>query len=259
MKKLFAILLVALMALTLVACGSTDTATTDDDTVVITVGTSPDYEPYESLDTDGNVVGFDPDMLEILAGYLTEEYGQTYKFELYQMNFDNIITQIQGNQVQIGVSGFSYDEERDESVDFSKPYLGSKQVVVVLADSDITDPDELKGAKIGAQTGTTGEQCAYELTDDVVSIQSVLDLMNGLAGTQYDAVIVDSGVANSYASSGNYKVLDKALLDEYNYIVVKEGDLETLEKIDFAIEKFIASDEYQALCEKYSLTPVEAE
>ena len=265
MKKILSVLFVVLLALGLVACSSNEEETTNDDSdadsnvVTISVGTSPDYAPYESLNTDNEIVGFDVEMLKLFETYLSEEYGTEYEFSLVSMDFDNIITQIQGDQVDIGVSGFSYSEEREEAVSFSEPYCLSKQVVLVLADSEYESVDELEGKVLAAQTGTTGEYAAQDLVgeENVSSIQSVLDMIPGLDAQQYDAVVLDSAVANSYAATGKYKVLPEELVNEANYIVVKKGNEEMLDTINFCIEKFVASDEYKTLCEEYQLSPVE--
>lgn len=264
MKKLLSLLVVCLMAISLVACSSKESgeqeATSDSsETVTISIGMSPDYPPYESLDTAGNLVGFDVEMLKEMETLLAESEGKTYKFDIVQMNFDNIIVQMQGGQLNAGVSGFTWSEEREGAVQFSTPYCNSKQVVMVLADSDINTLADLDGKTIAAQTGTTGEYAAQDTfgEENVTSIQSVLDMIPGLDAHQYEAVVFDSAVANSYAATGKYKVLDETLVDEMNYIVVANGDDDTLNAINKGIELFIASDKYASLCEEYQLSPIE--
>ena len=48
-------------------------------------------------------------------------------------------------------------EDRATQVDFSDSYYTGVQVIIVTDDSDITEPDDLKGKKIGVQQGTTGQ------------------------------------------------------------------------------------------------------
>ena len=91
---------------------SSEPAADDGDTKTITIGISPDYEPYESLNTDNEMVGFDIDMVDWFENYLNENEETSYKFEFKQMDFDNIVTQIQGDQIDLGISGFTYDEDR---------------------------------------------------------------------------------------------------------------------------------------------------
>ncbi len=269
MKKLFCLLAVVLLSLSLVACSSNDnggsnqsgdsTEDTSTETITISIGMSPDYPPYESLDTNGNLIGFDVEMLKEMETLLYETYGKNYKFDIVQMNFDNIIVQMQGGQLDAGVSGFTWSEEREGAVLFSTPYCNSKQVVMVLANSDVNSLSDLDGKLVAAQTGTTGEYAAQDSfgQENVTSIQTVLDMIPGLDANQYDAVVLDSAVANSYASTGKYKVLDETLVDEMNYIVVANGKDDVLSTINEGIKLFIASDKYSKLCEEYQLSPIE--
>ncbi len=264
MKKLLSLLAIILMAISFTACSSKENNEAEStgeasETITISVGMSPDYPPYESLDTNGNLIGFDVEMLKEMESLLTKTEGKTYKFDIVQMNFDNIIVQMQGGQLNAGVSGFTWSEEREGAVQFSTPYCNSKQVVMVLSDSNINSLADLNGKAVAAQTGTTGEYAAQDTfgEENVTSIQSVLDMIPGLDANQYDAVVLDSAVANSYATTGKYKVLEETLVDEMNYIVVANGDDEILAAINKGIELFIDSDKYASLCEEYQLSPIE--
>ena len=213
----------ALTALTMAGCSSES-----EDVKTITVGISPDYAPYESENKKGDIVGFDPDMMKCFEEYLSEEEGVTYKLEMKKMDFDNIITQLQGDQIDVGISGFTYDSKR--KVEWSDPYLGSSQVAVVPKDSDIASTSGLK---------------------------HVQDIMNALSANQYDAAIVDLGVAKNYVKSGEFKMLDESLMDEQNYIIAKKGNTDVIDKMNTCIKKFLASEDYAKLCKKYGLSPLE--
>ena len=254
MKKLLKVMLVVMMAVMVTACGGK--GNDDKETVTLTVGVSPDYAPYESLDTNGNIVGFDADMVKLFEGYLTESEGKTYKLEFKQMDFDNIITQIQGNQIDLGISGFTYDEERE--VEWSVPYTATAQVAVMPKDTSIQSVSDLKGKKLAAQTGATGEKAAKDVENaEVVGMKNVQDIFNGLAAHQYDGAVVDLAVANNYVKSGNFTMLNDSLLDEKNYIIAKKGNKEVIGKINTCIEKFLASEDYQKLCDQYGLKKLE--
>lgn len=258
MKKLLKGLLVAVMALTVSGCGSTkdDEKNNQNETVTLTIGVSPDYAPYESLDTSGNIVGFDADMVKLFEGYLSESEGKTYKLEFKQMDFDNIVTQIQGSQIDLGISGFTYSEER--KVEWSNPYTATAQVAVMPKDTKIQSVSDLEGKKLAAQTGATGEIAAKAIKNaDVVGMKNVQDIFNGLSAHQYDAAIVDLAVAKNYVESGNFTMLDSSLMDEKNYIIAKEGNKDVIGKMNTCIEKFLASDDYNKLCDQYGLKKLE--
>ena len=252
MKKLLKLAASAVMVTTLVACGNSGSNQN-----TLTIGISPDYKPYEYLDKDNNMQGFDIEMVDLFQKYL-EEDGQDITLEFKQMDFDNIITQIQGDQVDLGISGFTYSEDR--KVEWSNPYLGTSQVAILPADSEITSVEELKGKSIAAQTGATAEQAANDIEDaKVTGLKNVQDIMNALSAHQYDAAVVDLGVAKNYVANGEFKMLEESLLDEKNYIIAKEGNTEVMEKMNKCIEKFLASEDYIKLCEKYDLAPLEVE
>lgn len=253
MKKIIKLGMAALTALTMVGCSS---GSASNDEKVLTVGISPDYAPYESENKKGDIVGFDPDMMKCFEEYLSEEEGVTYKLEMKKMDFDNIITQIQGDQIDVGISGFTYDSKR--KVEWSDPYLGSSQVAVVPKDSNIASTADLEGKSLVAQTGAIGEAAAKEVKDaKVTGLKNVQDIMNALSANQYDAAIVDLGVAKNYVTSGEFKMLDESLMDEQNYIIAKKGNKDVIKKINKCIKKFLASDDYAKLCKKYDLSPLE--
>lgn len=255
MKKVVKVGMACLLAASMFGCSSSKG---EENTKVITIGTSPDYAPYESLDTDGNIVGFDADMVAKFEEYLNEDSDVTYTLEFKQMDFDNIITQIQGDQIDVGISGFSYDPQRE--VEWSEPYLGSSQVAVLPADSDIKSLADLEGKSVAVQTGSTGEKAAQEIKDANISgLKSVQDIMNALAAHQYDAAIVDGGVAKNYVDNADFIMFDEALLDEQNFIIAKKGNTEIIDLMNKCIEKFLASQDYQDLCSKYGLSPVVTE
>ena len=118
--------------------------------------------------------------------------------------------------------------------------------------------DQLVGKKLAAQTGATGEQAAKEVENaDVVSMKNVQDIFNGLSSNQYDAAIVDLGVAKQYVSSGNFTQLNGSLMDEKNYVIAKKGNTKMIKLMNKCIKKFLASKDYDKLCKKYDLSPLE--
>ena len=144
--------------------------------------------------------------------------------------------------------------DAERKVLFSTPYFKSAEVVLVNADSDITQIDDLKGKKIGVQMGTTGESCANEVENaEVMAVEDMGICIQTLKAGGVDAVVCDLAVANNYAATGDFKVLEEMLLDEDNYIIAKEGNKELMDIINKAIEAFKASQDYETLAEKWGL------
>lgn len=253
MKKLLKGLLVCAMALTVTACGGSETKENTNKTVKeINVAVSPDYAPYESLDKDGEtIIGFDADMVALFPTYLNDDTTE-YKFVWHQMAFENIVTGVQAGQYDLGISGFTYDKKR--KVAWSNPYTATAQVAVVNKDSDIKSVKDLEGKTIAAQSGATGETAAKSIKNaKVVSVTNVQEIFSALTSKQYDAVVVDLAVAQNYVKEQGFVMLEESLLDEQNYIIAKKGNQEMIDLVNKALDQFLASDDYKTLCEKYGL------
>lgn len=241
MKKLLVIVLVLVMTMALFAgCQTTEK---------LVIGTSPDYEPFEYLDADGNVIGFDMDLFAELAKIMDVEY------EVVEYDFSIIISTVQSDQIDIGLSGFTWSEEREGKVLFSTPYYNSAQVAVVLADSSISSVADLEGKTIMAGEGTTGMAAAKEIANTTVTSPDDYPMaFELLKGGQCDAVVCDLGVAQAYAQKAEFKMIEEYLNEaEEMSIIVNIDNTELLEKLNSAIEEFTATDAYEALLEKWGL------
>lgn len=242
------------------SAGTTETPATTDEAAwnstllqdnIISIGVSPDYPPYESLDTSNQIVGFDVDFMNLLLDYINQD-GGNYTIEWVQMDFSTIISAIQMEQVDLGVSGFTYDKDRD--VLFSTPYTESAAVVVVNPNSDIKTLDDLKGKVLAAQLGSTGEVAAKSVEGaEVNSITNVNIMMESLKNNAYDAVIIDKPVAENYVKNAGFVMLEEPIQDDDTYIIAKTGNTVLMDKINNVIEEVKQTQAYQDLLEKWEL------
>ena len=137
MKKLLAAALALTMLLALAACGSgnsdadTTSASGSAGKTTVTVATSPDFPPFESLD-GSEVVGIEVDILQAITEKLDME------MQLEQMDFESVIPGVQAGKFDIGMSGITITADRQKNCDFTQPYFLASQAIVVTPDSDIT-------------------------------------------------------------------------------------------------------------------------
>ena len=267
MKKLVTLLMVVMMSFILFGCSNnadnsadkeTETNTVDsiDDQVLtpgkLVVGTSPDYPPFESYDIDGNIVGYDIDMINELVKSIKTEDGKTYEVEFVAMDFDMIISALQTGQLDIGVSAFSYNPERQ--CDFTDSYYASGQAVVVLANSGIETTADLNGKTVAAGESTMGYEEASKI--EGVKMTSPGDYQQQfelLRANQIDAVVCDITVAEGYVnSSSDFKIID-VLSEEELCITVAKGNNYIVEALNNALSQFLNSDLPEQLKEKWGI------
>ena len=192
MKKTLVLALIALSLLApLFANGSKEEESSGD--VVYTVAASCDYPPLEYIDDNGNIVGYEIEMLDEISKITG------VKFNIVNVAFDGIIAGIQGGQYDIGASGFTVTEDRKLVVDFTEPNGAfTLSIVTQKGTEGLVDEKSLIGKKVGVQIGTT---CQFACEDAGVTVSTyddapsaMLDLANG----NIDAVVIDNVVANDF-------------------------------------------------------------
>ena len=279
MKKMIAMLLALIMALSLMACGSTnannggnDNANNGDDAqpeakTTLVVGVSADYAPFEFMypDAGGNMVYGGIDIS--VAQYVADEMGLTMQVE--NMSFDNLLASLDKGDFDIVLSAMEATPERLENADFSDPYY-TDVPPAILVKADKADQyktlADFSGKYVGAQTATTKLDMVNDMEGVTpVPLSSVLDLVNELVYDKVDAILVDGGVAQQYADANPDLVIAEAsseLGEAAPYcIAVAKGDPKgLLDGINAAIAKMTAENKIETfLADADSLADVAVE
>lgn len=263
MKKNLSLLLVLVMVLSIVltACGGKETDVKDEDNEIqssvqkiidsgkIVLGTSADYPPFEFhalIDGKDEIVGFD---IEI-AKYIANELGVELVIE--DMEFDKLLGGLATGMIDFVIAGMNPDPDREAN--FTDIYYEANLAVLVTKDNtEITTVEDLNGKSIGVQIGTTQEEVARETIKDadVKALGTNPDIIMNLKTKKIDAAIMETPVAESYASvNDDIMVVEGLVLDSGSdgvAIAVKQGDDELTEKLN----QILADIESQGLIEKW--------
>lgn len=252
MKKLLALLLTAALVVTVFAgCGKNSSAESNNSSAAkkkITMGTNATFPPFESVDDSGKIVGLDADIAAAIAEKLNME------LVIKDMEFDSLIPAVKGGSIDFAMAGITVNDERKESVNFTDTYAKGVQVVIVKEGSAIKTVDDLKGKKIGVQTGTTGDS---KCTGDYGQ-ENVKQYANGplavaaLQKGQIDCVVIDQQPAKAYvASASGLKILDTAYADENYAIAVSKDNTELLNNMNKALSELKAAGKIDEIVGKY--------
>ena len=205
MKKIIALMLALLMAMTLIACGEkTPAGNEDDEKKTLIVGTSADYAPYEFMypDASGNMVYGGIDIS--VAGYVAEHMGMEMQIE--NIGFDFLLTDMAKGDCDIVIAAMEVDDERLLTADFSDPYYTDLPAMIVVKAADADNYKTLAdfaGKSVGAQTATTKEDIVINDMPgaNLVSLQVATDLINQLVNNKLDAIVLDGAVAMQYTEA----------------------------------------------------------
>ncbi|MBP3464646.1 MAG: transporter substrate-binding domain-containing protein [Angelakisella sp.] len=250
MKKLFAVLLSAMLLLAMAACG--EQSQTPDDTqepAVLHMATEGTFPPYEYYD-NGQLVGID---IEV-AGAIAEKLGM--KLETTDIAFDSIIPGVQAGKYDIGMAGVTVSEDRLQQVNFSDSYATGVQVVIVKEGGKVQSLDDMADAIIGTQSGTTGFiYASSDFGDDhVKSFTKTTDAVEALKNGQVDCVLLDNAPAEALVDANpdaGLSILETAYTVEDYAIAINKENTDLQAKINAALAELVADGTLQSIIDKY--------
>lgn len=252
MKQFGAMLLTVAMLVSLAACGGDSQQS--DDTVVYKAVTEATFPPYDTVDENGNIVGFDMDLMDAIG----EDQGFTVEYT--DMAFDSLIPAVQaGNADMITAGMWADDPERMELLDFVI-YYESGSVLLTRADDDrITDMESLTpDMKVATQIGTDYADRLLALEEEGKIGKAVI--MDGfdmcvlqLSNGDVDAIHVGYEIAKAYmnSSDGKLKIASDLLNSQRIGFAVEKGDKELYDKIAAGLENVKTSGKYDELVQKW--------
>ena len=220
------------------------------------VATEASYAPYEFRGANGEIIGFDVDLLTAIG----EKQG--FKVQFLSRPWDGIFDTLKDGERDIVGAATEITEERKQTMDVSDPYLETRQLVVVKdSAADIKVFEDLKTKTVATQAGTTVDILkALQGSEDkvVVTNTQYLAFKELLAG-RVDAAFGEEGVMQYYVSSLSpeiskeklrvipYVRAEKAYLGFY----VKKGRTDLLNQINAGVKEVQADGTYQKIHDKW--------
>ena len=181
------------------AAGSGDSGVTLLKSGTLQVCTHLSYKPFQFKDDKGAIVGFDVDIMDLVAKKLGA------KQEIVDIDFAQITSGavFAAKKCDAGAAATTINDKRKGAILFSDPYFDATQALLVKKDSGIKDLTGLKGKKIGVQTDTTGAEYTDKNKDangyEVVVFDDLPTQLAGVLSGRVDAAINDNGVVFDYA------------------------------------------------------------
>ena len=165
---------------------------------VVTVGSDTTYPPFETVNDQGEIVGFDVDVVNAIC----ERVNCVAEFQTTA--WDGIFPALAAGEFDMVASGVTITEDRAQVVDFTEPYYEVNQAVAVRTeDQDLTLEDftaQDGTLTLGAQTGTTNADTAQELVgrERVRLYDDFNAAVQGLLNGDVDGVAIDDVTAEAF-------------------------------------------------------------
>lgn len=261
MKKFAVAAAIAMMGMSLMACGGKKTAESAAESKAegaasvktvsagkLIMATNAEFPPYEYH--EGNEIkGIDVEICRAVA----EKLGLELQIE--DVAFDAIIPEVASGKADLAAAGMTVTEDRKQNMDFSDTYATSIQLILVQENSSIAGKEDLTGKKIGVQLGTTSDLFSTEDfgEDAVVRYSKSMEAVQALSQGKIDAVIVDSQTAKEFVNEvKGIKALDSSYSDEAYAIGVKKGNTELLNAVNAALAELKSEGKLDEIVTKYT-------
>lgn len=222
----------------------------------ITVGTNAEYAPFEYLDSDGNLTGFDYELLEAIA------QEENLELEWKDMPFDSLVGSMETGNIQIIAAAIGPTKEREKSVDFSDVYYTGSQSIVSSQKTPLYDFAGLSGKRVAVLEGSqsdfivSGENTDYGVVENATVVRfknaasAVMELKNG----GVNAVLIDTIMAEIYCRQNDDIVYQKVDgTEEDTVYCIEKGNTELLNTVNKGLKKLKDNGEYDQIYEKFFL------
>ncbi len=252
MKKLFALVLAALLCLTcLTGCGEKGKTLAEvKEAGELVMATSPDFPPFENLE-GSEVVGIEVDVMKLIC----EKLGVTLKIE--QMDFESVLPGVQAGKFDVGVSGITVTEKRLKNSLFTDPYCLAAQAIVVKEGSAIKTKADLTGKKISAQTATTAESYCMDAGYEVSAFAANSDAQSALVTDKVDAWVIDdltaADMVKAYNETNDDKlvILSEAMTTEPYAFAFAFGSEDLVEEINKILSGLVKDGTIKSIFDKF--------
>ena len=203
LKKIFAALLIMMMAITGIAVAEDNSLQNILDKKTFILGLDDSFPPMGFRDENNEIVGFDIDVGKAVAEKLGVEFiAQPIDWAAKELELNS------GN-IDCIWNGMSITPEREESMAMTWPYLNNQMVFYVKADSGIASVEDLAGKVVAVQNGSYAEELlmgeyadlAATFDGDLLGYDEYLTALMDLQQGGCDAVLVDL-VVGEYKVSG---------------------------------------------------------
>ncbi|MAQ37332.1 amino acid ABC transporter [Thioclava sediminum] len=208
----------------------------------VRMGTEGAYPPYNFIDDNGEVAGFERELGDKLCEM--ESLDCTWVTN----DWDSIIPNLLSGNYDTIMAGMSITAEREKTIDFTQAYYPPAASSYMAMDPGA----DLKGGVIAAQTGTIQAAHVAETGATLAEYATLDDTIAAVKNGEADAVFADKDALKPFAGQDNMEFVgDDVQLGKGIGIGLRKSDTELKDKFNDGISKLKADGTLNELLKKY--------
>lgn len=220
---------------------------------LLVVGLDDSFPPMGFRNENNEIVGFDIDLAKAAA----EELGMEVKFQ--PISWASKEQELNSGNIDCIWNGFAYNEERAATMTLSDPYIKGENYFILKNGTKVTSQEELKGMKIGVQTGSIQaqdlEKSEFGKSIEIIQYGENLTAFMDLETEGIDALFCSNIIGNYLITSKNkdYKTIpsENITISNGSVIAFKQGNTELKDKIQNALVKLNEEGKLDAISDKW--------
>lgn len=248
-KRLLVLFIVALLS----SCaGRADALARLQEHGVLRVAMNPSFPPFEYIDADNEIQGFDADLARQLARCLDVEA------QLVTTNFDGLYDAVTVGRADVIISGLYPDPSRTERFEFSEPYFNAGDVLVTPTEQPLDEVAALAGKRVAVVFGTSGHITALKWEDvlnprpQLVSRETAEEALEAVARGAVDAAVIEHLSAQIALRAGRDFHIRELPTSVTPYVVAaRREDAALIRAIDVCLEAMETDSILDALSERW--------
>jgi arginine transport system substrate-binding protein len=218
--------------------------------------TEATYPPFEYVDENGNVKGFDIDLAKALCQQLKAECT------FANQSFNSLIPSLNLGKFDAVISALGVTPERQQQVGFTNSYYEPSGSFIAATSSHYTIAS-LPGKTVGVQAGSTFEKYMQDKYSGKVTVKtyaSIQDAFLDLTSGRVDIVMADTPIAQTWLkqddNAAQYSLIDKPMVDQVYFgngygIAVRKDNTELLTALNQALAAIKANGTYAKIKKEY--------
>jgi lysine-arginine-ornithine-binding protein len=219
----------------------------------VRIGTEGAYPPFNFIDSDGQLQGFDIDIAKALCDKMK------VKCEFVAQDWDGIIPALQAGKYDAIFASMSATDERRQVIDFSDKYYYTPSAFIAAKDAGLTDnsPAALAGKALGAQGSTIqATELEENYKDSDIKLYPKQEEVNlDLVSGRIDALLVDKIVGDEWLKTEDGKCCGffgkDVIIGGPVAAGIRKEDQDLKAMLNKAIAEIVADGTYEKINAKY--------
>ena len=213
------------------------------------IATEGAYPPFNGVDANGKLIGFDVDIAMALCKEMKANC------ELVAQDWDGIIPALVANKYDAIIASMSITDERKKTIDFTNKYY-SNYLAIIGEKGKVAGTNDLAGKVVGAQRSTLASQWAEDNLmgkADVKLYDTQTAAYADLSAGRLDAMVSDIYPAMDWLKdNSDYELSGNAIdINDQIGIGIRQGESDLKAAFNKAIDAIRANGTYAKINAKY--------